>query len=192
MNSTLEQLFNDTTHISLRWIYRSAKIYWTKKPIWVYSSSPLKRGRNNKFSWKIKLSERFKFQNAWRKRLICVTESSRNNKHQRHSWYNVQENLGFLPWRAFNSGICVVYYFAFLAHGSWWQEDLSLLEMHLNFPPAFDYTIIFFRQVSKKFSIMICGWFNFFDVVIRAKFFLPTKLSAWTNWKAANVENFVR
>ena len=40
LNSTLEELFNDTTHISLRWIYRSAKIDWTKKPIWVYSSSP--------------------------------------------------------------------------------------------------------------------------------------------------------
>ena len=30
-NSRLDELFNDTTHISLRWIYRSAKIYWTKK-----------------------------------------------------------------------------------------------------------------------------------------------------------------
>ena len=38
--STLDELFNDTTHISLRWIYRSAKIVWIKKPIWVYSSSP--------------------------------------------------------------------------------------------------------------------------------------------------------
>ena len=34
-------LFNDTTHNSLRWIYRSAKIMWTKKPSWVYSSSLL-------------------------------------------------------------------------------------------------------------------------------------------------------
>ena len=32
-------LSNDTTQNSLRWIYRSAKIDWTKKPIWVYSSS---------------------------------------------------------------------------------------------------------------------------------------------------------
>ena len=31
LNSTLEQLFNDTTHISLRWIYRLATIDWTKK-----------------------------------------------------------------------------------------------------------------------------------------------------------------
>ena len=31
LNSTLDQLFNDTTHISLRRIYRSAKIHWTKK-----------------------------------------------------------------------------------------------------------------------------------------------------------------
>ena len=46
-NSTLDELFNDTTHISLRWIYRSAKIVWTKKPIWVYNSSPHKWGRNN-------------------------------------------------------------------------------------------------------------------------------------------------
>ena len=30
LNSTLDQLFNDTTHISLRRIYRSAKIDWTK------------------------------------------------------------------------------------------------------------------------------------------------------------------
>ena len=42
LNSTLEQLFNDTTHISLRWIYRLVKIDWTKKTIWVYSSSPYK------------------------------------------------------------------------------------------------------------------------------------------------------
>ena len=32
-------LSNDTTHNSLRWTYRSAKIDWTKKPNWVYSSS---------------------------------------------------------------------------------------------------------------------------------------------------------
>ena len=45
--STLDKLSNDTSLNSLRWIYRSAKIDWTKKnPIWVYSSSPLKRGRN--------------------------------------------------------------------------------------------------------------------------------------------------
>ena len=30
-NSTLDELFNDTTHISLRRIYRSAKTVWTKK-----------------------------------------------------------------------------------------------------------------------------------------------------------------
>ena len=30
-NSTLDELFSDTTHISLRWIYGSAKIVWTKK-----------------------------------------------------------------------------------------------------------------------------------------------------------------
>ena len=30
-NSTLEELFNDATHISLPWIYRSGKIVWTKK-----------------------------------------------------------------------------------------------------------------------------------------------------------------
>ena len=48
---TLNKLSNDTSLNSLRWIYRSAKIDWTKKnPIWVYSSSPpLKRGRNNDF-----------------------------------------------------------------------------------------------------------------------------------------------
>ena len=44
----MDKLFNVTTHISRRWIYRSAKIVWTKKPIWVYSSSPHKWGRNNK------------------------------------------------------------------------------------------------------------------------------------------------
>ena len=48
LNSTLDELFNDTIHISLRWIYRPAKIDWTKKPIWVYSSSPHKWGRNIK------------------------------------------------------------------------------------------------------------------------------------------------
>ena len=29
------------------WIFRSVKIVWTKKTIWVYSSSHLKRGKNN-------------------------------------------------------------------------------------------------------------------------------------------------
>ena len=38
--STLDELSNDTSLNSLRSIYRSAKIVWTKKPIWVYSSSP--------------------------------------------------------------------------------------------------------------------------------------------------------
>ena len=39
--STLDKLSNDTSLNSLRWIYRSAKIDWTKKkPSWVYSSSP--------------------------------------------------------------------------------------------------------------------------------------------------------
>ena len=37
--SRMYVLSNDTTHNSLRWIYRSAKIDWTKKTIWVYSSS---------------------------------------------------------------------------------------------------------------------------------------------------------
>ena len=45
----MDELLIDVTHISLRWIYRSAKIVWTKKTIWVYSSSPHKRGRNDKF-----------------------------------------------------------------------------------------------------------------------------------------------
>ena len=36
--STLDKLSNDTSLKSLRWIYRSAKIDWTK--IWVYSSPP--------------------------------------------------------------------------------------------------------------------------------------------------------
>ena len=42
----LDELFDDTTHISLRWVYRAAKIIWTKKPVWLYSSSPQKWGRN--------------------------------------------------------------------------------------------------------------------------------------------------
>ena len=42
--STLDELSNDTSLNSLRWIYRAAKIHGTKKkPIWVYSSPPLKR-----------------------------------------------------------------------------------------------------------------------------------------------------
>ena len=45
-NTKFKKIF--TTHISLRWIYRSAKIDWTKKPIWVCSSFPHKWGRNNK------------------------------------------------------------------------------------------------------------------------------------------------
>ena len=50
--SMLEKVSNDTSLNSLRWIYRSAEIDWTKKkPSWVYSSSPpppLKRGGNKK------------------------------------------------------------------------------------------------------------------------------------------------
>ena len=46
--STLDGLSNVTSLNALRWICRSAKIDWTKKTIWVYSSSPLMRGRNNK------------------------------------------------------------------------------------------------------------------------------------------------
>ena len=42
--STLDKFSNDTSLNSLRWIYRSAKIDWTKKPIWVYSSSPPQEG----------------------------------------------------------------------------------------------------------------------------------------------------
>ena len=39
-NSSLDVLFNDTTHISLRWIYRSAKIVWTKKNPFEYIVPP--------------------------------------------------------------------------------------------------------------------------------------------------------
>ena len=45
---TLDRFSNDTTHNHLRWIYRSAKIVWTKKHVWVYRSSPTVMGRNNK------------------------------------------------------------------------------------------------------------------------------------------------
>ena len=38
--STLDKLSNDTSLNSLRLIYRSAKIDWTKKPGWVYNSPP--------------------------------------------------------------------------------------------------------------------------------------------------------
>ena len=41
--STLDGLFNDTTHNSLRWIYRSVKIVWTKKTCWVYPVEQLSR-----------------------------------------------------------------------------------------------------------------------------------------------------
>ena len=47
MNSRLDELFNDIIHISLQWIYRSAKIVWTKTS-WVYSSSLHKWGRNKR------------------------------------------------------------------------------------------------------------------------------------------------
>ena len=39
-NSTLDELFNDTTHISLRWIYWSAKIHGTKKNPFEYIAPP--------------------------------------------------------------------------------------------------------------------------------------------------------
>ena len=47
--STLDGLSNDTTHNSLRWLYRSAKIDWTKKAIWAFEyivPSPTKGDRN--------------------------------------------------------------------------------------------------------------------------------------------------
>ena len=55
--STLDKLSNDTSLNSLRWIYRSAKIDWTKKnPVDYIVPPPLNRGRNNKIvirlNWK--------------------------------------------------------------------------------------------------------------------------------------------
>ena len=47
LNSTLDEISNDTTHISLRWLYRNCVN--KKKPIWVYSSYPHKWGRNKKW-----------------------------------------------------------------------------------------------------------------------------------------------
>ena len=41
---TLDGLFNDTTHNSLRWIYRSVKIDWTKKKPVEYIVLPPSRG----------------------------------------------------------------------------------------------------------------------------------------------------
>ena len=52
-NSTMNQFFNDTTPISLRWIYRSAKIVWTKKNSFEYSSSPHKWVRNKNFLFRL-------------------------------------------------------------------------------------------------------------------------------------------
>ena len=50
----LDEPSNDTSFNSLRWIYRSVKIVWTKNPIWVYSPPlPLKRGRNKNVHLKI-------------------------------------------------------------------------------------------------------------------------------------------
>ena len=84
-NSTLDELCNDTTPISLRWIYQSAKIYWTKKPIWVYSSSPKSgvRTKNstdinaNFFLVTIKLAEKAKIERkqecaAWKGKVACM------------------------------------------------------------------------------------------------------------------------
>ena len=42
--STLDGLSNDTTHISVWWIYRSVKIIWTNIPIWVFTSSAPQEG----------------------------------------------------------------------------------------------------------------------------------------------------
>ena len=39
--STLEGLSIDTSLKALRWLYRSTKIDWTKKPSWLYNSSAL-------------------------------------------------------------------------------------------------------------------------------------------------------
>ena len=64
--STLDKLSNDTSLNSLRWIYRSAKIDWTKKNSWVYSSSPLKRGRNNECS-----SMNFGNREYLKKSIVC-------------------------------------------------------------------------------------------------------------------------
>ena len=60
-NSTLDELFNDTTHISLRWIYRSAKIHGTKKnPFEYIVPPPHKWGRNKYRSGK---PEKIRIQN---------------------------------------------------------------------------------------------------------------------------------
>ena len=44
--STLEVLFNDTTHNSVRWIYRSVKIVWTKKNPFEYIVPAPQEDRN--------------------------------------------------------------------------------------------------------------------------------------------------
>ena len=36
----MDGLSDDTTHNALRWINRSAKIVWTKKPVWAYIFPP--------------------------------------------------------------------------------------------------------------------------------------------------------
>ena len=55
--STLDKLSNDTSLNSLRWIYRSAKIDWTKKNPVEYivppPPPPLKRGRNKYLTYVI-------------------------------------------------------------------------------------------------------------------------------------------
>ena len=70
--STLEKLSNDTSLNSLRWIYRSAKINWTKKnPVQYIVPPPLKRGRNNCYSsdklraekWSLNLYRNLFFKN---------------------------------------------------------------------------------------------------------------------------------
>ena len=45
---TLDELFNDTPHIPLKWIYRLAKIDWTKNPFEYVAPPTHKWGRNNK------------------------------------------------------------------------------------------------------------------------------------------------
>ena len=49
----MDGLFNDTTHISLRWIYQSAKIDWTKKNPFEYivPPSPLNWGSEQKIAY---------------------------------------------------------------------------------------------------------------------------------------------
>ena len=64
--SMLDQFFYDTTHISVPWIYWSAKIVWAQKNRFEYIVPPHKWGQNNDMARTYSFEELIKTANGWK------------------------------------------------------------------------------------------------------------------------------